>query len=126
MLAYQVWEWTTSAPAQASAIARSTPRVRSAALAPASSAGSAYDDGQLLVARRPEGVHPRLEPVAGAQRPDQLGHVDPRPAVDLRRVLLAEHVDAHGPTVVDGATAPHRPPGPDGRTTAAGRASVAA
>ena len=43
MLAYQVWEWTTSAPAQASAIARSTPRVRSAALAPASSAGSAYD-----------------------------------------------------------------------------------
>ena len=42
MLAYQVCECTRSAPAQSAAIARSTPRVRSAALAPASSARSGY------------------------------------------------------------------------------------
>ena len=44
MLAYHVCECTRSVPAQASAIARSTPRVRSAAFAEDSSARSAYDD----------------------------------------------------------------------------------
>ena len=42
MLAYQVWEWTRSAPSQSSTIARSTPSVRMAALASASEDGSAY------------------------------------------------------------------------------------
>ena len=42
MLAYQVCECTTSAPAQPPTISRSTPRVRIAALASASPAGSAY------------------------------------------------------------------------------------
>src|SRR3954449_1558806 len=42
-LAYHVWECTRSVPAQLSAMARSTPRVLMAALAPASSARSAYD-----------------------------------------------------------------------------------
>ena len=42
MLAYQVCEWTRSAPAQSSTIARSTPSVRMAALAPTSDSGSAY------------------------------------------------------------------------------------
>ena len=42
MLAYQVCEWTRSAPAQSSTIARSTPSVRIAGLASASDEGSAY------------------------------------------------------------------------------------
>ena len=50
----------------------------------------------LLVARRTEGVHLRVEVVAGAQRADQLGDVHPRAAVDLGWVLLAQHVDPHG------------------------------
>ena len=41
-LAYQVWEWTTSAPAQSAAMVRSTPNVRSAAFAAASSGRSGY------------------------------------------------------------------------------------
>ena len=40
MLAYQVWECTTSAPAMSPIIARSTPSVWIAALAPARSAGT--------------------------------------------------------------------------------------
>ncbi len=44
MLAYQVWECTRSLPAQPCAMARSTPRVRRAGLAPASSPRSAYDE----------------------------------------------------------------------------------
>ena len=95
MLAYQVWECTRSVPAQPPAIARSTPRVRSAALARPSSARSAYAVDARLVARRAEGVHPDVEVVARAQRPDQLGDVHPGAAVDLRRVLLGQHVDAH-------------------------------
>jgi hypothetical protein len=42
MLAYQVCEWTRSAPAQSSTIARSTPSVRMAGLAPSRDEGSAY------------------------------------------------------------------------------------
>ena len=38
--AYQVWEWTTSAPAQSAAMVRSTPNVRRAAFAEASSGRS--------------------------------------------------------------------------------------
>ncbi len=41
-MAYQVCECTTSAPAQSAAILRSTPNIRSAALASASSGSSAY------------------------------------------------------------------------------------
>ena len=95
MLAYQVCECTTSAPAQPPTIARSTPSVRIAPLA----------DGQLrevgvrrrawLVARPAEGVHARVDVVAGTQRADQLGDVHTGAAVDLRRVLLAQHVDPH-------------------------------
>ena len=36
-----------------------------------------------------------VEVVAGAQRADQLGHVDAGAAVDLGRVLLGQDVDAH-------------------------------
>ena len=95
MLAYHVCECTRSVPAQASAIARSTPRVRSAAFADDSSARSAYDDGQRLVPRRAERVHPRLDVGAGPQRPHQLGDVHARAAVHLGWVLLAQHVDSH-------------------------------
>ena len=65
------------------------------ALAPASSARSAYDEVPRLVARRAEGVHARGEVVAGAQRADQLGDVHAGAAVDLGRVLLGQHVDSH-------------------------------
>ena len=51
--------------------------------------------GAGLVARRTEGMHAGVHVVAGAQRADQLRHVDTGTAVDLRRVLLAEDVDAH-------------------------------
>jgi hypothetical protein len=40
-------------------------------------------------------VHAHVEVTAFAQRPDQLGHVDPRSAVDRRGVLLAQDVDSH-------------------------------
>ena len=52
--------------------------------------------GQRLLTRRAERVHPGLEVGQPAQRTDQLGHVHPRAAVDLRGVLLAQDVDAHG------------------------------
>src|SRR4029079_10050255 len=48
-----------------------------------------------LVARPAEGVHARLDVVACTQRADQLGDVHTSAAVDLRRVLLAQHVDPH-------------------------------
>ena len=62
---------------------------------------------QRLVARRTEGVHAGLHVAAAPQRPDQLGDVHPRAAVDLRGVLLAEDVDTHVvklPLPVDGRT----------------------
>ena len=37
-----------------------------------------------------------LDPVDGPERPGQLGHVHPRPAVDVGRVLTSQDVDAHG------------------------------
>ena len=70
--------------------------VRSAALAPDSSARSAYDDVSGSSRGRAERVDPGLDVVAGPQRADQLGHVDAGAAVHLGRVLLGEHVDAHG------------------------------
>ena len=49
----------------------------------------------VLVARLPEGVHPHVEVTALAQGPHELGDVDARAAVDGRRVLLGQDVDAH-------------------------------
>ena len=95
MLAYQVCECTTSAPAQSPTMARSTPSVRIAALAEASSAQVGVRRRARLVARPAEGVHARVDVVACTQRADQLGDVHPGAAVDLRRVLLAQHVDPH-------------------------------
>ena len=95
MLAYQVCECTRSVPAQASAIARSTPRVRSAALADGQLGRVGVRRRQLLVARGTERVHLRLDVGAGAQRPDQLGDVHARAAVDLGWVLPGQHVDSH-------------------------------
>ena len=90
--AYQVWLCTRSVPAQPAAISRSTPIVRSAAFAPASSAGSAYAVTPGSVARRAEAVHPHVgEP---AQVPGQVLDVHAGAAVHLRRVLPGEQVDA--------------------------------
>ena len=46
MFAYHVWEWTRSAPAQSSTIARSTPSVWIAALAAIAFFG--FSSGQLV------------------------------------------------------------------------------
>ena len=43
MLAYQVWEWTRSAPAISGTMLRSTPRVWIAAFAEPRSSGTEYD-----------------------------------------------------------------------------------
>ena len=51
--------------------------------------------GAVLLARLAEGVDAHVEVTPLAKRPDQLGHVDPRTAVDRRGVLLAEDVDSH-------------------------------
>ena len=51
--------------------------------------------GAVLLAGLAERVHPHVEVTPLAQGPDQLGHVDPRTAVDRRGVLLAEDVDSH-------------------------------
>ena len=96
MLAYHVCECTRSVPAQASAIARSTPSVRSAALAEARAPGSAYDAVPCSSRGAPNACTRVVEVLAAPQRPHQLGHVDAGTAVDLGRVLLGQHVDAHG------------------------------
>ena len=64
-------------------------------------------------ARRSHAVHVDLAEVA--QPRDEFGHVHTRSAVDLRRVLPAEHVDAHG----DDVSGPD-----DARTTASWTTSV--
>ncbi len=95
MLAYQVCECTRSAPSQAAAIGRSTPRVREGGVRAGELGEVGVAGGAVLVAGLAERVHPHVEVTALAQRPDQLGDVDPRAAVDLRRVLLGEDVDSH-------------------------------
>jgi hypothetical protein len=49
-----------------------------------------------LVARPAERLHLHLEAVEASQRAHQLRHMHPRTAVDGRRVLLGQDVDAHG------------------------------
>ena len=62
--------------------------------------------GAGLGALLPEAVHARIDPVLGAQRPDQLGHVHPRASVDIRRVLTrAGHRCACGEPTAEGSTA---------------------
>ena len=95
MLAYQVCECTRSAPSQAAASDRSTPRVVRAAFAPASSARSGWPVVPSSSRGSPKRVHPHVEVTPLAQGPHELGHVDPRTAVDRRGVLLAEDVDSH-------------------------------
>ena len=95
MLAYQVCECTRSAPSHAAARDRSTPEggqrgVRAGQLGQVGVAGRA-----VLVARLPERVDPHVEITPLAKGPDELGHVDPRTAVDRRGVLLAQDVDSH-------------------------------
>ena len=51
--------------------------------------------GAVLLTGLTEGVDAHVEVPSLAQGPDQLGHVDPRTAVDRRGVLLAEDVDSH-------------------------------
>ena len=87
MLAYHVCECTTSVPAQPPTISRSTPRVRMAALASASPVRVGVAGRPGLGPLAAEAVHPRVDPVEGAQRPDQLGDVDAGTAVDVGRVL---------------------------------------
>ena len=126
-MAYQVCECTRSVPAQPPAIARSTPSVCSAALARAELRQVGVRRGARLVARRAERLHPYVEVGEPAQRADQLGDVHPGAAVDLRRVLLGQDVDAHARTLpaspaVRPATAlDHRRPrvsdGPDASTS---------
>ena len=99
-LAYHVCEWTRSAPTQSPAMLTSTPSVCSAAFAAASSGRSAYAVVPGLVARGAEAAHLHVDVAARAQRPDELCHVHTRASVDGRRVLLAEDVDAHAPTLV--------------------------
>ena len=67
--------------------------------------------GAGLVARSAEAAHPGVDVGQGAQGPDQLGDVDAGAAVDLRRVLLAEDVDAHDPNLTrrDGRPRPRGP-----------------
>ena len=95
MLAYQVCECTRSAPSHAAASDRSTPRVVSAGVRAGQLGQVGMAGGAVLVARLPEGVDPHVEVAALSQRPDELGHVNPRSAVDRRGVLLAEDVDSH-------------------------------
>src|SRR6478736_1604490 len=54
----------------------------------------------VLVTRGAEAAHPDVDVAAVAERPDELCHVNTRASVDGRRVLLAEDVDAHVPTLV--------------------------
>ena len=94
-LAYQVWECTRSAPSQAAASAEVDAEgrqrgVRAGQLGEVGVAGRA-----VLVARLAERVDAHVEVAALAQRPDELGHVHPRAAVDRRGVLLGQDVDAH-------------------------------
>ena len=95
MLAYQVCECTRSAPSQAAASDRSTPRVVRAAFAPASSARSGWPVVPSSSRGLTERVHPHVEVTSLAQGPHQLGDVDPRSAVDGRWVLLGQDVDSH-------------------------------
>ena len=90
-LAYQVWLCTTSVPAQPAAISRSTPIVRSAALAPARPAGSAYAVTPGSSRGRAEAVHPHVG--EAAQVAGEVLHVHAGAAVDLRRVLAGQQVD---------------------------------
>ena len=92
MLAYQVCECTRSAPSQAAARrevdAEGGERgVRAGQLGEVGVAGRA-----VLLARLAERVHAHVEVTALAQRPHELGHVDPRSAVDRRGVLLADRM----------------------------------
>ena len=95
MLAYQVWECTRSAPAQPAdhlqVDAQGADRGVGARPGPA----GRRTRGAGLVALGAEAVHARVDAVDGAQRPDQLGDVDPGAAVDLGRVLPGQHVDPH-------------------------------
>ncbi len=95
MLAYQVWECTRSAPSQAAASDRSTPRVVSAGVRAGQLRQVGVAGRAVLVARLAERVDPHVEVAALAQRPHELGHVHPRSAVDRRGVLLAQDVDSH-------------------------------
>ena len=95
MLAYQVCECTRSAPSHAAASARSTPRVARAGVRAGELGEVGVAGGAVLLTRLAERVHAHVEVTALAQRPDQLGHVDPRTAVDRRGVLLAQDVDSH-------------------------------
>ena len=90
--AYQVWLCTMSVPAQPAAISRSTPMVRSAALAPASSAGSGY----AVTPGSSRGA-PKQCTRTSARRPQvpgQVLHVHAGAAVHLRRVLPGQQIDA--------------------------------
>ena len=94
-MAYQVCECTRSVPAQPSAMARSTPEGLQRAVGAGQLGQVGVRRRARLVARAAERVHAGVEVVAGAQRAHQLGDVDPGAAVDLGRVLLAQHVDSH-------------------------------
>ena len=78
----------------AAAIARSTASVCSAALAPASPAGTACAIGVL--ARRAEAVHVDVD--QPAQLPDQELDVDAGTAVDVGRKLPGQHSHSHNRT----------------------------
>ena len=97
MLAYQVCECTRSAPAQSAGHRQVDARASAAAaLAAASSGRSAYAGrARPRRAGAPKRPHPHVDVAAAAQRPHQLGDVHPGAAVDLRRVLLGQDVDAH-------------------------------
>ena len=96
MLAYQVCECTRSAPTQSRGHRAGRRRASAGpALARGQLGRSAYPVVPGLVARPAEAAHPHVDVAAGAQGPHQLGDVHARPAVDLRRVLLAQDVDAH-------------------------------
>ena len=96
-LAYQVWEWTRSVPAQPSAMARSTPRVLSAPLAVGQLGEVGVRRVPVLVAR----ARRRRAPGSRDRRARRSARTSsatwtPGAAVDLGRVLLAQHVDSHG------------------------------
>ena len=61
-------------------------------------------DGVRLVPRRSEAPHDDLG--VGPERPDELGHVHPGAAVDVRRVLPGQKINAH---VENASTAPRLP-----------------
>ena len=99
MLAYQVCECTRSAPAMSGTIRRSTPRVCTAAFAPAEVLGHGVGrDRRTVVPRltgRAEGAHLQIHMLG--QHPAEFGHVDPGAAIDFGREFFGHNVYTHKP-----------------------------